>query len=131
MTPNRTGKSNTIADSLSQRPDYRDSVEENTPVQVFPANAETQASFTSELEMLLLKNSVEHTTKPDVLNDTWTRDHTELWSKGHIAWVPADVQEAMLNHEYTIPTAGHPGVRKMKSVLLKSYWWPTMEEDAE
>src|ERR1700731_4735553 len=65
------------------------------------------------------------------LDDAWTRTHAGLWRKGHIVWVPAGVWEAVLNHEHTIPTAGHPGVRKMKSALLKSYWWPDIEEDAE
>src|SRR6202043_2381905 len=29
------------------------------------------------------------------------------------------------------PAAGHPGARKMKSALLKSYWWVDMVKDAE
>ena len=48
-----------------------------------------------------------------------------------LVWVPADVCEAVLNHKYNIPTAGHPGARKMKSALLKSYWWPEMDKDVE
>ena len=46
-------------------------------------------------------------------------------------WVPAAVWEAVLNHEHSIPTAGHPGARKMKSTLLKGYWWNNMGDDAE
>ena len=106
-------------------------MEENAPVQVFPNDAEARTSFTSELETLLLKNSVEHTMKPTELDDAWMRTHAGLWSKGHIVWVPAAVQEAVLNHEHTIPTAGHPSARKMKSMLLKAYWWSNMEDDAE
>src|ERR1700731_4783555 len=86
----RTGKSNTKADALSRRPDYGEMVEEDTPVQVFP-EAEVRVSFTSEMEMLLQKNSTVHVTKPDELNDAWTRDSTELWRNGCITWVPAEV----------------------------------------
>ena len=92
---------------------------------------QTQTSFTLELETLLLKNSTEYTTKPAELDNAWMRTRTGLWRKGHIIWVPVAVQEAVLNHEHTIPTAGHPGVRKMKSTLLKAYWWNNMEDDAE
>ena len=127
----RTSKSNTVADSLSRRPDYGEAAEENAPIQVFPDDAEAQTSFTSELETLLQKNSTVHTTKPAELDDAWTWTCTGLWSKGRTIWVPADVREAVLNHEHTIPTAGHPSARKMKSALLKSYWWPDMEEDAK
>ena len=45
--------------------------------------------------------------------------------------MPVGVREAVLNHEHTIPTAGHPGARKMKNALLKAYWWNDMEDDAE
>src|ERR1700731_4851503 len=88
----RTGKSNTKADALSWRPDYGEVVEEDAPVQVFP-EAEVRVSFTSEMEMLLQKNSAVHITKPDELDDTWTRNSAGLWRNGHITWVPADVQE--------------------------------------
>ena len=69
--------------------------------------------------------------KPTELDDAWTRTCAGLWRKGHIVWVPAAVQEAVLNHEHSIPTAGHLSVRKMKSALLKGYWWNNMEDDAE
>src|ERR1700731_3924585 len=78
-----TGKSNTKADVLSQRPDYGEAVEEDALVQVFP-EAEICTSFTSELEMLLQKNSVVHVSKPDELDDTWMRDSAGLWRNGCI-----------------------------------------------
>jgi Integrase zinc binding domain len=83
------------------------------------------------MEMLLQKNSVVHVTKPDELDDAWMRDSTGLWRNGHITWVPTDVQESVLSHEHDLPAAGHPGARKMKSALLKSYWWVDMVKDAE
>src|SRR6202045_1739673 len=125
-----TGKSNMKADALSQRPDYGEMVEEDTLVQVFP-EVEVHVSFTSEMETLLQKNSVVHVTKPDELNDAWTRDSTGLWRNGHITWVPTDVRESVLSHEHDLPAAGHPGARKMKSALLKSYWCVDMVKDAE
>src|ERR1700731_860366 len=67
----RTGKSNTKADALSWRPDYGEMVEEDVPVQVF-LEVETHVSFTSEMEMLLLKNSAAHLQKPEELDDEWT-----------------------------------------------------------
>ena|ERR1700730_9832137 len=67
----QTGKSNTN-DALSQRPDYGEAAEEDALVQVFPSDAEVQTSFTSELEMLLLKNSMVHVVKLADLNDAWT-----------------------------------------------------------
>src|SRR6202043_795438 len=78
-----TGKSNMKADVLSRRPDYGEMVEEDTPVQVFP-EAEVCVSFTSEMEMLLQKNSTVYVTKPDELHDAWTRDSTGLWRNGRI-----------------------------------------------
>src|ERR1700726_299503 len=125
-----TGKSTTKADALSQRPDYGEMGEEDTPVQVFP-EVEVCVSFTSEMETLLQKNSTVYVTKPDELDDAWTRDSTGLWRNCHITWVPTDVQESVLSHEHDLPAAGHPGVRKMKSALLKSYWWVDMVKDAE
>ena len=100
----RTGKSNMKADALSRRPDYGEMVEEDMLVQVFP-EAEVHVSFTSEMEMLLQKNSMVHVTKPDELNDAWTRDSTGLWRNGHITWVPTDVQESVLSHEHDLPAA--------------------------
>src|SRR6202045_2621476 len=88
-------------------------------------------SFTSEMEMLLQKNSMVYITKPDELNNAWMRDSTGLWRNGHITWVPTDVWESVLSHEHDLPAAGHPGARKMKSALLKSYWWVDMVKDAE
>ena len=99
-----TEKSNTKANALSQRPDYGEAVEEEALVQV-------HVSFMLEMEMLLQKNSVAWVTKPDKLDDTWTRDHTGLWRNGCTTWVPTDVQESVLNHEHNLP-AGHPGVRE-------------------
>ena len=66
-----TGKLNTKADALSQRPDYGEAVEEDALVQVFP-EVETHTSFTSEMEMLLQKNSTVHVQKPEGLDDEWT-----------------------------------------------------------
>src|SRR3984893_1803811 len=125
-----TGKSNTKADALSWRPDYGEMVGEDAPVQVFP-EAEVRVSFTSEMEMLLQKNSVVYVTKPDELDDAWTRDSAGLWRNGRITWVPAEVRESVLNHEHNLPAAGHPGARKMKSALLKSYWWVDMVKDVD
>src|ERR1700731_964303 len=105
-------------------------VEEDAQVQVFP-EAEVRVLFTSEMETLLQKNSAVYVTKPDELDDAWTRDSTGLWRNGHITWVPTDVRESVLSHEHDLPAAGHPGVRKMKSALLKSYWWVDMVKDAE
>ena len=85
-----TVKSNTKADALLWRPDYGEMVEEDVPVQVFP-EAEVHVLFTSEMETLLQKNSAVYVTKPDELNDAWTRDSTGLWRNGHITWVPTDV----------------------------------------
>ena len=68
-----TGKSNMKVDALSCRPDYGEVVEEDAPVQVFP-EAEIHMSFTSELEMLLQKNSTVHVQKPDRLDDKWMQD---------------------------------------------------------
>ena len=65
-------------------------VEEDAPVQVFP-EIEICMSFTSEMEMLLQKNSMVYITKPDELDNTWMRDSAGLWRNGHITWVPADV----------------------------------------
>src|ERR1700719_2008032 len=105
-------------------------VEEDAPVQVF-AEVEVCVSFTSEMQTLLQKNSVVYVTKPDELDDAWTRDSTGLWRNGRITWVPTDVWESVLSHEHDLPAAGHPGARKMKSALLKSYWWVDMVKDAE
>src|SRR6202045_2993566 len=126
----RTGKSNTKADALSRRPDYGEAVEEDALVQVFP-EAEVCVSFTSEMETLLQKNSAVYVTKPDELDDAWTRDSAGLWRNGRITWVPAEVRESVLNHEHNLPAAGHPGARKMKSALLKSYWWVDMVKDVD
>src|SRR6202045_4205537 len=104
--------------------------EEDAPVQVFP-EAEVRVFFTSEMETLLQKNSTVYVTKPDELDDAWTRDSTGLWRNGHITWVPTDVQERVLSPEHDLPAAGHPGARKMKSALLKSYWRVDMAKDAE
>src|ERR1700730_11034328 len=120
----RTGKSNTKADALSRRLDYGEMVEEDAPVEVC-------VSFTSEMETLLQKNSAVYVTKPDELDDAWTRDSAGLWRNGHITWVPAEVRESVLNHEHNLPAAGHPGARKMKSALLKSYWWVDMVKDVD
>ena len=125
-----TGKSNTKADALSWRQDYGEMVEEDAPVQVFP-EVEVRVSFTSEMETLLQKNSMVYVTKPEELDDAWTRDSTGLWRNGRITWVPTDARESVLSHEHDLPAAGHPGARKMKSALLKSYWWVDMVKDAE
>ena len=85
-----TGKSNTKADALLWRLDYGEMVEEDVPVQVFP-EAEIHVSFTSEMEMLLQKNSAVYVTKLDKLNDAWTRDSAGLWRNGHITWVPVGI----------------------------------------
>src|SRR3984893_8966917 len=105
-------------------------VEEDAPVQVFP-EVEVHVLFTLEMETLLQKNSAVYVTKPDELDDAWTRDSMGLWRNGRITWVPTDVRESVLSHEHDLPAAGHPGVRKMKSALLKSYWWVDMVKDAE
>ena len=52
-------------------------VEEDVLVQVFP-EVEICVSFTSEMEMLLQKNSTEHILKPEELNHKWTRDRRGL-----------------------------------------------------
>src|SRR6202045_1321484 len=126
----RTGKSNMKADMLSWRLDYGEMVEEDAPVQLFP-EAGVQVSFTLEMEMLLQKNSVVYVTKPDELNDAWMRDSVGLWRNGCVMWVPTNMQESVLNHEHNLPTARHPGMRKMKSALLKSYWWVDMAKDVD
>src|ERR1700730_13454434 len=118
------------ADALSCRPDYGEAVEEDAPVQVFP-EAEICTSFMSEMETLLQKNSTVYVTKPGELDDTWTRDSAGLWRNGHITWVLTGVQENVLSHEHDLPATGHPGVRKMKSTLLKLYWWTDMVKDAK
>ena len=66
------------ADALSCRLDYGEMVGEDAPVQVFP-ETEIHTSFTSEMEMLLQKNSVAHVQKPEGLDDEWTWDWTGLW----------------------------------------------------
>src|ERR1700720_3638226 len=126
----RTGKSNTKADALSRRPDYGETVEEDAPVQVFP-DAEIRTSFTSEMETLLQKNSAVHVQKPEGLDDEWTRDRVGLWRKGGVTWVPEEVREEVLKFEHDLPGAGHPGPRKLRAALLKSYWWVDMVKDAD
>ena len=54
-----------------------------------------------------------------------------LWRKGGITWVPLEAHEAVLKFEHDLPSAGHPGPRKLKAALLKSYWWVDMVKDAE
>src|SRR3984893_9696980 len=125
-----TGKSNTKADALSQRPDYGEMVEEDAPVQVFP-EAEVCVLFTSEMETLLQKNSAVYVTKPEGLDDEWTRDRMGLWQKGGITWVPEEAREAVLAFEHDLPTAGHPGPRKLRAALLRTYWWVGMVKDAD
>ena len=73
-----TRKLNTKADTLSQRPDYGEAVEEDAPVQVFP-EVETCMSFMLEMETLLQKNSAVHIQKPEGLDDEWMRDRMGLW----------------------------------------------------
>jgi hypothetical protein len=73
-----TRKLNTKADALLQRPDYGETAEEDMPVQVFQ-EVEIHVSFTSEMEMLLQKNSAVHVQKPDGLDDEWTQDQMGLW----------------------------------------------------
>src|SRR6202030_3520095 len=125
-----TGKSNTKADVLSWRPDYGEMVEEDVPVQVFP-EAEVHVLFTSEMEMLLQKNSMVYVTKPEGLDNEWTQDRMGLWQKGGITWVLLEAHEAVLKFEHDLPSAGHPGPWKLKAALLKSYWWVDMVKDAE
>ena len=127
----QTGKSNTKANTLSRRPDYGDTAEEDAPVQVFPSEATIHTSFTSELETLLQKTSVEYIMKPSDLDDSWTWDWSGLWWRGNMVWIPPAVQESMLDHEHNIPTAGHPGIKKMKSAVFRTYWWPKVEKGVQ
>src|ERR1700731_4291183 len=86
-------------------------------------SSQKRRSMCCSHRMLLQKNSAVYVTKPDELDDAWMRDSMGLWRNGCITWVPTDVRESVLSHEHDLPAAGHPGARKMKSALLKSYWW--------
>src|ERR1700720_1700570 len=46
-------------------------------------------------------------------------------------WVPEEAREAVLKYEHDLPTAGHPGPRKLRAALLKVYWWMDMVKDAD
>ena len=54
-----------------------------------------------------------------------------LWQKGGTTWVPEEAQEAVLQFEHDLPTAGHPGSWKLRAALLKAYWWVDMVKDAD
>jgi Integrase zinc binding domain len=61
------------------------------------------------------------------------KDSQGVWWKGRALVTTGrdDVKCTILHTYHDSITAGHPGVWKTYTSLLRSYWWPTLKTDVE
>jgi Integrase zinc binding domain/RNase H-like domain found in reverse transcriptase len=123
------------ADPLSRRPNHDDRSQDNEEVTALP-----DSLFIKLIESTALDKQIKDQQHLDrELLEKWNKlhqlaeDSQGVWWKGRalVTMGKDDVKRTILHTYHDSVMAGHPGVWKTYTSLLRSYWWPTLKTDVE
>jgi Integrase zinc binding domain len=123
------------ADPLSRCPDYDDRSQDNEEVTALP-----DSLFIKLIESTALDKQIKDQQRLDEeLLKGWDKSHQlakdsqGVWWKGRVLVTTGedDIKHTILHTYHDSLMAGHPGVWKMYTSLLRNYWWPTLRADVK
>ena len=116
------------ADPLSRQPDHDDGSKDNESVLVLPEELFVHVIETTALDEQIRQNQNEEVIK------TWIKKGWKIHRKEDTWWKdlaivvtnPEEIQKALMEMYHDGDTAGHPGIYRTFTQIVKDYWWPDL-----
>ena len=116
------------ADPLSRRPNHDNGSKDNESVLVLLEELFVRVIETTALDEQIRQNQNEEIIK------TWIKKGWKIHRKEDTWWKdlaivvtnPEEIQKALMETYHDGDTAGHPGIYRTFTQIVKDYWWPDL-----
>ncbi|SJL01309.1 uncharacterized protein ARMOST_04629 [Armillaria ostoyae] len=136
----KPGASNKKADLLSRRADHPQGQDDNDKIIVLaPKHFRAMIMPTTDETHEHIKSATRNPQKWDqgiansLNHEKGIQEKDSLLYYDKRIYIPQDsaVRGKVISHCHDHITAGHPGIKKTKELILRDYWWPKLKKDVE